>query len=229
VIIDTDLASCRFAGAHHLDQLGIEGRCRFGYPPGSTRMAGALSRWTRRQVLAEEQAWRGWAPDARPGTGQASSNDDPGISAERLAALYRSLRKALEDSKNEPGAADFYYGEMEMRRHAPPTPAAERLVLTSYWALCGYGLRATRALAALAALIITAALIFQHAGFPGRTPGYIDSLLCATGSVLSLDLTGAHLPAVLTRWGEALRILLRIAGPVCLGLAALALRGRVKR
>jgi hypothetical protein len=229
VIIDTDLASCRFAGAHHLDQLSIEGRCRFGYPPGSTRLAGALSRWTRRQVLAEEKAWRGWTPDARPGTGQASSKDDPGIGAERLAALYRSLRKALEDSKNEPGAADFYYGEMEMRRHAPSTPLSERIVLTGYWALCGYGLRATRALAALAALIITAAAIFQHAGFPGRTPGYIDSLLYAAGSVLSLDLTSGHLPATLSRGGEALRILLRIAGPVCLGLAALALRGRVKR
>jgi DNA invertase Pin-like site-specific DNA recombinase len=31
--------------------------------------------------------------------------------------IYRALRKAQEDKKNEPGAADFYYGEMEMRRH----------------------------------------------------------------------------------------------------------------
>jgi hypothetical protein len=42
----------------------------------------------------------------------------------RLAVLYRQLRKAQEDAKNEPGAADFYYGEMEMRRLAyqPPEP-----------------------------------------------------------------------------------------------------------
>ena len=35
----------------------------------------------------------------------------------RLAAVYRELRKGREDAKDEPGAADFYYGEMEMRRH----------------------------------------------------------------------------------------------------------------
>jgi hypothetical protein len=35
----------------------------------------------------------------------------------QLALVYRALRKALEDGANAPGAADFYYGEMEMRRH----------------------------------------------------------------------------------------------------------------
>ncbi|GAA2972981.1 hypothetical protein GCM10010446_66780 [Streptomyces enissocaesilis] len=34
-----------------------------------------------------------------------------------MAALYRQLRKSLEDGKNEPDAADFCYGECEMRRH----------------------------------------------------------------------------------------------------------------
>jgi len=32
------------------------------------------------------------------------------------ASDLAELRKGLEDAKNEPGAADFYYGEMEMRR-----------------------------------------------------------------------------------------------------------------
>ena len=54
-------------------------------------------------------------------------------------------------------------------------------------------------------------------------------MLYAGGSVLSLGLSIGHLPAILTRWGDAIRILLRIAGPVLLGLAALALRGRIKR
>lgn len=31
--------------------------------------------------------------------------------------VYRVLRKAFEDGKDEPVAADFYCGEMEMRRH----------------------------------------------------------------------------------------------------------------
>jgi hypothetical protein len=40
---------------------------------------------------------------------------DPG----QIAGLYRALRKGREDAKNEPGAADFYYGEMEMCRARP--------------------------------------------------------------------------------------------------------------
>jgi Luciferase-like monooxygenase len=38
-----------------------------------------------------------------------------------IATIYRALRKGREDNKDEPGAADFYYGEMEMRRHDPPS------------------------------------------------------------------------------------------------------------
>ena len=38
----------------------------------------------------------------------------------QIAGLYRELRKGREDAKDEPGAADFYYGEMEMRRRARP-------------------------------------------------------------------------------------------------------------
>jgi uncharacterized protein YjbI with pentapeptide repeats len=230
VIIDVDMQHCRFAGARRLDQLHLEGRCRFSYPPVSTRLRWAPSRWSRRQVIAEERTWRGWEPDGRTAFAREKAGDaNPQISAERLAALYRALRKAFEDSKNEPGAADFYYGEMEMRRHAPSAPRAERSVLTMYWAICGYGLRASRALAALAAVILAASLVLQHAGFPGHAPGYTDSLLYAAGSMLSLNLTSGHVPAALTHWGELTRILLRIAGPICLGLAALALRGRVKR
>lgn len=226
MLVDIDLQWCRFAGAHRLDQLHLEGRCSFGYPPPNSHLKWAPSRWTRRQVLAEERIWRDWPPRGHPaGTGKTSMQ----ISPERLAALYRALRKAFEDRKNEPGAADFYYGEMEMRRHAHSTPMAERFVLTGYWAICGYGLRAARALGTLAAVILLSAIAFQNTGFPAYPPGYTDSLLYAAGSVLSLDITGGHVPSVLTHWGELLRILLRIAGPVCLGLAALALRGRVKR
>jgi hypothetical protein len=47
------------------------------------------------------------------------------VDAERLSVIYRSLRKSLEDAKNEPGAADFYYGEMEARRRSTATPQVE--------------------------------------------------------------------------------------------------------
>ena len=40
------------------------------------------------------------------------------VDAREVAGVYRDLRKGREDNKDEPGAADFYYGEMEMRRLA---------------------------------------------------------------------------------------------------------------
>ncbi|MER7198160.1 hypothetical protein [Streptomyces sp. CB01635] len=67
------------------------------------------------------------------------------------APVYRALRKGFEDGKNEPGAADFYYGEMEMRhRDRTGTTRAERGLLHGCWLLSGYGLRAVRALGWLA-------------------------------------------------------------------------------
>jgi uncharacterized protein YjbI with pentapeptide repeats len=248
-VADVDLSRCRFAGALLLDQLRIEGRCVFDHPPTGIRTGWAwppVWRWSSRQSLFEERGWRmtiaskaagwevtrserfvGFGPE--PLAGLYEPPEDAQVEPGRLAILYRQLRKAQEDAKNEPGAADFYYGEMEMRRHARSTPWAERLILAAYWAVSGYGLRATRAFFALAILIAGSAAVLQYVGFPGHTPAYIDSLLYAAGSVLSLSLVIGHLPVVLTHWGDVIRMLLRIAGPVLLGLAALALRGRVKR
>jgi hypothetical protein len=86
---------------------------------------------------------------------------------------YRALRKGREDRKDEPGAADFYYGEMEMRRQGPfrheakpapgsrrATPGGERLILWLYWLVSGYGLRASRALIALVVTVVVFAFLF---------------------------------------------------------------------
>ena len=78
--------------------------------------------------------------------------------------MYRSLRKAREDSKDEPGAADFYYGEMEMRRLAAKRLSGERAILFAYKALSGYGIRASRALLALAASLLLFAGAFHLLG-----------------------------------------------------------------
>jgi hypothetical protein len=83
--------------------------------------------------------------------------------AAEVAGLYRGLRKGLEDTKNEPAAADFYYGEMEMRRRA--SHEVERGLLTLYWAVSGYGLRAWRAIAALLVLLAVSAALFTQPGF----------------------------------------------------------------
>ncbi|GAA2116808.1 pentapeptide repeat-containing protein [Actinomadura alba] len=217
VLTDVDLSQCRFTGMHRADQLRLDGRCTFATAPRS-----------RRQVLAEEHHWRaqdghssdGWTP--APGTVEA-------VGPARLEVLYRQLRKALEDAKNEPGAADFYYGEMEMRRNASTSPV-ERLLLTLYWVVSGYGLRASRALTSLAFVIALLAFGMQFAGFPGQHhPAYLDTLLYSLRAAFSVDVKTAALPESITRWGQVFRVMLRIAGPLFVGLAALAIRNRVKR
>jgi hypothetical protein len=161
-VTDVDLSQCRFAGARHLDQLRLEGRCIFDRPPEGVRAGRAwppVWRWSRRQSLAEERIWRA-TTHRYPGWADVRSGASAEVRPERLAGLYRQLRKAQEDAKNEPGAADFYYGEMEMRRHAHTTSRAERAIVWLYWLVSGYGLRALRSLAALliVGVIVTTAL-----------------------------------------------------------------------
>ncbi|MEV5540225.1 pentapeptide repeat-containing protein, partial [Saccharopolyspora shandongensis] len=238
VVTDIDLSCCRFAGAHHLDKLRLEGDCQFAWPPKGVQRGWAwlpVWRWTRRQVLAEERDRRAVSPKNlgwQTGSPPVPSSDTP-LNAKRVAALYRDLRKAQEDSKNEPGAADFYYGEMEMRRTDRATAWPERLILFLYWLVSGYGLRMTRALSCLVTLIATASVTLHLIGFappqPPQTPPSLSTcLLYAAESAVSLDPKLAGLPN-LTWQGEVVRVAMRLLGPLLLGLALLAIRNRVKR
>jgi uncharacterized protein YjbI with pentapeptide repeats len=230
---NVNLGECRFAGAHNLDLLRLEADVTLG-------LSLARAGWERRQVIAEEAAYRAsrsrhgrWtAPQWPDWAGDHPALLDPGA----VAGLYRALRKGREDAKDEPGAADFYYGEMEMRRHANSWANAlekasrgrvDRAVLTTYWLVSGYGLRAWRAFAALACVVAVFALAFHLTGFitPPHPASYWTSLLYAFRSTLSLSDDAVKL----TSWGQLLQALLRLTGPVLLGLALLALRGRVKR
>ncbi|KUL42893.1 pentapeptide repeat-containing protein [Streptomyces regalis] len=165
VLADVDLTECLFVEAVHLDQLRLEGRCVLAPPPGGLR-------WIRRRTLAEEHHWRaiwyggGWTP-APPGV----ETHEPAV----LAPVYRQLRKALEDGRNEPGAADFYYGEMEMRRHDATASLGERTLLRLYWALSGYGLRATRALAWLVLAMTATVLAMMLWGLPQADPDPVSA------------------------------------------------------
>jgi hypothetical protein len=229
VLSDLDLTWCLFRGAHNLDRLRIEGPKHFTTTPRGWR-------WTERRTLAEEHMWRytrhpdqGWSPPSNKAiewinlwSSQSVQSADP----DHIAPLYRALRKAEEDAKHEPGAADFYYGEMEMRRHADGTPWVEKRLLWAYWLVAGYGLRGLRALISLLVVVLGLAVLFQWVGFRGDPPApwYWGSVLYAAKSTLSLPVQEQ-----LTGWGEVLRILLRLTGPVLLGLALLSVRSRVKR
>ncbi|WP_394618454.1 pentapeptide repeat-containing protein [Lentzea sp. JNUCC 0626] len=171
---NVDLSQCLFAGAHQVDKVRLEGWTPFAEPPNGWRIGWAwppVWRWGRRQVLAEEFPWRarhtkraGWTS---PTLAMGLQRDNTG--AERLAVMYRSLRKALEDGKNEAGAGDFYYGEMEARRHSRSTKGGERAVLWAYWLLSGYGQRASRAFGALIVLVGLLTLLLTSYGLPDGT------------------------------------------------------------
>lgn len=250
-LTDVDLTKCRFVGLRRADQIVLDGQCVFADGPGG-----------RRRVLAEEHHWRAEGGGARAphsGIWLRLPEDDAGrvelVGPARLEVLYRQLRKALEDAKNEPGAADFYYGEMEMRR-AATSRRTERWLLALYWAASGYGLRARRALAWLALLIVLSIGGLAWFGFPqtakeqkasgmvvtqaGRQPITLsirqadpvrplpDRVEKATEITLNAVIFRSP-DADLTTAGRYFNIATRILGPVLLGLSVLAIRNQVKR
>jgi hypothetical protein len=260
VLTNADLTRCQFAGTVHLDQLRLEGACHFAnVPPGIRRSGWRLIRWTPRWTLAEEHSWRsaqhhnsdGWA-----NTPEGAEVAEPAA----LTAIYRQLRKSFEDGKNEPDAADFYYGEMEMRRNDLRRPKAERGLITAYWALSGYGLRAARTLAWLLVAMSVTLLAMMLWGLPTDDPTQV-SRGQIKGASISLttetkDPENPHSPLrerisskrfekgvrvvlnsvvfrssgqSLTTFGTYAEMASRVTEPVLLGLAALAIRNRIKR
>ncbi|WP_329151249.1 pentapeptide repeat-containing protein [Streptomyces sp. NBC_01456] len=260
---DVDLSQCQLSGAFHLDLIRLEGHSTFAIPPAGWKLRiGFPFNWTRRQVIDEERQWRALPSHSaalRRGWGDPPENehDIPGLAA--LTVIYRQLRKAREDAKDEPGAADFYYGEMEMRRHSHTWRQAERWLLQAYWLLSGYGLRASRALGWLATAMLTTIVLMMGFGLPNDPPKQT-----ATGTVpadggkvafkfdkedprnptgdrftgkrfekaLNVTLNSVIFRASgqdLTTAGTYIEMVSRLAEPVLLGFAGLAVRGRVKR
>nr|WP_208036705.1 pentapeptide repeat-containing protein [Streptomyces cyanogenus] len=271
VLTDTDLSDCLFIGAFHLDQLRLEGSTTFAPVPTGTHLRHHFwpYRWTQRRCLAEEHHWRAHtagqsatlpAQSPSPHQWRTAPHDHAHTPApQHVVPVYRQLRKAFEDNKNEPGAADFYYGEMEMRRHDRNTPRAERGLLFAYWLLSGYGLRASRALSWLLAAMTTTVLLLMLWGLPDQTPTPATTGTLAHGR-LTLRTTTSD-PALTRPWQkrltadraeQATRVVLnsvifrtsdqnlttagtyiemasRLLEPILLALAALAARGRIKR
>ncbi|MGW7346767.1 pentapeptide repeat-containing protein [Streptomyces sp. NPDC054854] len=259
VLSDIDLSGCLFSGTVHLDQVRLEGACSFASVPSGRHWRGWLPmRFTQRRTLAEEHHWRAGQQAAVPGWNAAASGSAR-VGPLQLAPVYRALRKAFEDGKHEPGAADFYYGEMEMRRHADDIPRGERSLLTAYWAMSGYGLRASRALGWLAACMLATIVLMMGFGLPQDDPKQrATGTVPAGGGKVTFVMdkpdpqnpTGNRFTG--KRFEKALRVTLnsvvfrssgqdlttagtyiemtsRLTEPVLLGLAILAVRNRVKR
>lgn len=222
---ELDLSECSFAQLHSLDDVLIAGRGQLGLAPEVVEGS------YRREVLADEVVRRAttqremldWAPVSwrcPPGLeGQTA------LEPQTIAELYRAMRKSREDSNDYPGAGDFYYGEMEMRREGASN-LVERGVLTLYWLVSGYGLRAARALVAFLLMVLLLAVGFQTIGL--EDPEGFSQTLAWTLST-SISLTRSVEQVSLTPTGAYLNVLARVLGPVLLALFVLALRSRVRR
>ncbi|MER7911505.1 hypothetical protein [Streptomyces sp. NPDC096068] len=218
VLAEIDLSGCLFTGTVHLDQLRLEGVCSFDkVAPGTRWQIWRPARFTQRRVLAEEHHWRANRPTAVPGwkAGEPSAGH---IGPAQLAPVYRALRKTFEDGKNEPDAADFYYGECEMRRHDVGRPWGERALLSAYWALSGYGLRATRALAWLGAAMAATIAVMMLWGLPaddpkptitGRQVTAGQKIVLIADTPAPVNPTGPLIERVTTeRWEKSLRVVI---------------------
>ncbi|WP_234897293.1 pentapeptide repeat-containing protein [Mycolicibacterium vanbaalenii] len=179
---NVDLSRCHFGSAYGVDEL-IMDNVRWGHP----------RHWWQsdRAVLAEEK----------------TTDVDPAS----VARIYRGLRKAVETSKDDAGAADFYYGEMLMRRRRRLRDigkgnAASRLaalvdytLLSVYWAISGFGLRVGRSLAAFAVLVGACTILLAAAGYPVAEPTFVpvgvtsDGLLVYSPEVLPSNKFGDNL------------------------------------
>jgi hypothetical protein len=148
---------------------------------------------------------------------------------------------------------------MEMRRRDLTKPRAERALVGAYWLLSGYGLRASRAISWLFLAMIITVTALALWGQPNKAPsltttGTISGQTVTLHAVptdpilnmpwsqrLTRSRIGQAVPIVLdavlfrntdqdlTPVGTYIDMAARILEPALLALAALAIRGRVKR
>lgn len=229
VISNVRLTRCRFQGAINLDCLEIQSAW--------TPFAKSPTRFGNRgrQSIAEEHEWwslrdasRGgassWYPESCRFPVEWLGRPTP-LPAHEIADIYRRLRKGREDRKDEPGGADFYYGEMQMRLRSDVGSRVERLIIRFYWLVSGFGLRSSRAFAALAGVASIAILCMRLWGVPRGTSNPTGTAAVIVASLAVGDIPGDAVTSV----GRLMEVALRLMEPALLGLALLAIRGRIKR
>lgn len=227
-----DLSRCSFQGAHSLGSIDLDSSVSFSSGP----------RWARRRrFIADEYAWRhdaGWTHKvgwSLPGVHVAATpttltNGMPKpvllrpLEAAQVASIYRDLRRSLEAKSDMPGAADFYYGEMDMRRWSHGRPLMERLLLWFYWITCGYGLRPGRALFGWLLLVASGAWAFHRFGSE-QSAAASSAILYAVRSAVP----GFRSPATFSAEEYWIETGLRVFGSLFLALFVLAARSMVMR
>lgn len=207
-------------------------QCRLAGATGLEHLRGAIfdpNYWAifrHRRIIYDE--FLAWDPNPK-------DVDD----LRNVEAIYRQLRASLEASKAAPEAADFYYGEMEMRRIASPSRSFDRVLLTAYKAISGYGLRASRALSTYVGILFIVSFLLRY-----KTRWFVENAPAAAGSTALTFTRFWDVFAITARSsvtffspvanglnsaGTLLFIGLRLTGPAALALAIIAVRARIQR
>jgi uncharacterized protein YjbI with pentapeptide repeats len=154
-----------------------------------------------------------------------------------IEQLYRQLKQNYEDRRDYERAGDFHYGEKEMRRRNPDTPWWLRCLLRAYRCIGGYGERCLPPLAWSVGLLLICALLYYCLGLRPNPKIVSSSPVFISGwdyvdyslRVMTLLKPDDLVPAGCARYARYVSTLESLAGPILLGLFALALRQRLKR
>jgi len=229
---NVDLSRCSFQSAHGLGTVEIESTVSFSSAPW---WAGG------RRFIADEYAWRssagrvhrvGWkladvyVGPALPKPTRGSHQPvllQP-LEADQVASIYRDLRRSLEAKSDMPSAADFYYGEMEMRRWSAGRPLLERVLVWCYWLVSGYGLRAGRALVWWLFLVSIGAWSLFRFGIAPPVSAQLAIL-----SAIRAAFPGFPTQSSLTVEGQWIETVLRVFGAIFIALFIIAARSMVMR
>lgn len=213
-----DMSTCILSRAQNLSSVKLEATVQFFRSPWPN---------ARRRCIADEFAWRAsrgglharrWTQDGIPRLPLRTSE---------IAAVYRSLRHAYETRSDQPGAADFYYGEMEMRRNTPDAGPAERIIVFIYWLISGYALRAGRVFASIVIVLLGGGYAMARWGFVYRVCFPVGVFHFARSAVPGLRPTDHD--GIITPIGWGLQMGAVGLVPLLLALLLLALRNRVRR
>ncbi|WP_370941796.1 hypothetical protein AB5J62_22050 [Amycolatopsis sp. cg5] len=158
----------------------------------------------------------------------------PPVMAEDVEIAYRTLRKSFEDRGNKPGADDFYYGEMLLRRWAPRGHAklarfTHRAVLWLHWLVAGHGLRAWRAATCFGLTVFFGALLLRATTTANQKPPDFGGALLYAFQFCAMPLVRSDPPLQYSGWGQIVRLGLVILGPVFAAAMIFALHARIRR
>lgn len=157
-----------------------------------------------------------------------------------LAKLYRRLKQNYEENRDYGRGGDFHFREKEMMRRNPATPLRDRIVLSIYRAVSGYGERywAGGWFIALIVAYAFAGLLLgiekkvgdgweKLLGDPSNLADSLSQSLLHSLQVVFLRSPSLTRPETIA--GDFVQILVMILGPILLGLFGLAVRQRMRR